>query len=230
MATSQRQQDMLQNNAANGWFEDVVSEPERRTMRQMSMETNRQGTVRQTVGSGARALWREDNSYVVDEDSAMETVQNHMEASRRTPSHTTYAAAQFDAQSRPTDTLCMPNQGFGSHLRPPTESHDASAYPGDHRGHGVAQASTSFAPGIHRSFMTSQSPEMNTAVQLPWERLVDQLQRSGRIVFWEKHNEFVGNTPTGLLPRATRERFIITSVNARGEDFQVHVNALVSQR
>jgi hypothetical protein len=223
----------LANNATLGFFSDVLPEPMRRTLRQLSLEGSAQGprtTVRRAVGSGSRTLWTADGVPIEDADGAKEIVERHLEASERTPLRTTYAAALFDAQGRPTDTLVIPSQRFGSHLRGPTESHDASAERLDHRGHGVSQAQTQFPPGVHRALMTSQSPEMNTAVQLPWEFLVDRLKARRRIVFWEVHNEFTEPTEPGMLPRAMHQRYVIASANEDGDDVIVHVNALISQR
>jgi len=230
MAFSGRQQDMLANNAANGYLGDSVGDPDRRTLRQLSMETPRRGTVRQTVGAGAAAMFSRQGRDMEDRAGAEESAENHREAAQRMPPNTTYAAATFDAQARPTDSLVMPNHVFGNHSRPATESHDASAERGDHRGHGASQAQTRFPPGLHRSLMTSQSPEMNTAVQLPFERLVNQLISAGRHVFWEVHNDFTAPTMPGSLPRATHQHFVIASCAPDGSDFRLHVNVRISQR
>lgn len=230
MPLTERQQERFESNAENGLFADSVGEPQRQTLRQLSMQASRAGTVRQTVGAGARALFVSDGMHIDDMDAAEETAQNHIQSSASVPRHSTYAAARFDDQMRPTDTLVMPNRVFGSHQRPETESQGASAERGDHRGHGVSQAQTMFAPGVHRALMTSQSSEMNTAVQLPWERQVNVLIASGRRVFWEVHNEFTAPTQPGLLPRATHQHYVIASTDSGGQDLRVHVNARVSQR
>lgn len=230
MAFSNRQQDMLANNAANGYLGESVGDPERRTLRQLSMGTPRQGTVRQTVGSGAAAMFSRGGRDIEDRATAEDSAANHLDAASRMPPSTSYAAATFDAQARPTASLIMPNHPFGNHIRPPTESHDASAESGDHRGHGVSQAQTRLAPGLHRSLMTSQSPEMNTAVQLPFERAVNALISAGRHVFWELRNEFSAPTMPGMLPRASHQQFIIASCAFDGSDFRLHVNMRVSQR
>ncbi|RDU96127.1 hypothetical protein [Trinickia dinghuensis] len=232
MSITRRQRQQLQDNAAHGFLADVVGSPDRFTMRQLSTEAPREGTVRQTVGSGTRALWNSGGLDIPDANrgAAAQRIMDHLREAAGVANGTTYAAALFDENDRPTHMVVMPNRVFGDHTRPPTESHDARAGTGDHRGHAVSQAQTMFAPGVHRALMTSQSPEMNTAVQLSWEREVNGLIAQDRQVIWEVHNEYSGLTGVGMLPRASHQWFVISSVNARGEDLRVHVNASVSQR
>lgn len=230
MPLTERQQQIIESNAGNGFFRDCVDAPSRQTLRQLSLQTEREGTVRQTVGSGTLALWSGDGMPIADQAQAAAIAARHIQAANRLPEHTSYIAAQFDDQVRPLSSLVMPDRLFGSHLRPPTESQDSQARRGDHRGHGVAQAQTMMAPGVHHAIMTSQAPEMNTAVQLPLERQVNTLIGQGRQVFWEVHNEFSEPGEPGTLPRASHQSFVVLSADTAGDDLRLHFNARISQR
>ena len=228
MSLSTRQREGVQKKAEIGFLRDSVGKPQRTTFRLLSRHDKRKkATMRQRIGSGVRALWRYD---ALGDYTTKVIAAAHLKASTEMPRKTTYAAALFDAQGRPTDILVIPNQGFGSHFRGPTESHGASAERMDHRGHAVSQAQTQCAPGLHRALMTSQSADMNTAFQLSLERMVNQLIRN-RFVLWEVHNEFSLPNKHGTLPRASHQHFIIASAkNEKGDDLRVHVNVSVLHR
>ena len=232
MDLTDRQRETYERRATNGRFiSPHLPPPLNMTQRELSMDGNRghAATVRQSVGTGASYHWNL-SGMSVDSQDVRQIVDNHFKFASSTPRGTTYAAAHWDPQHRPQDVLTLPNQAFGSHTRGETESHGHSAAPMDHRGHAVAQALTIFPPGVHHSFMTSQSEVMNSAVQLTLERGVDALIRSGRRPVWEVHNEFAGATPAGQLPRASHQTFAVLSTDASGNDLRVHTHLRVSQR
>ena len=232
MHLSERQRETYERRATDGGFASPhLPPPHDATLRQLSMAGGRGhgATVGQSVGAGARSHWNAAGTPLAS-PVAQQVVADHFNFATATPRGTTYAAAHWDPQQRPQDVLALPNRSFGSHTRGETESHGHSAAPMDHRGHGVAQALTMFPPGVHHSFMTSQSPAMNTAVQLPFERGVNALISSGRQPVWEVHNEFAGATPAGQLPRASHQTFAVMSTDASGNDLRVHTHLRVSQR
>ncbi len=232
MNLSERQRETYERRANDGGFASPhLPPPQNATLRQLSMAGGRGhgATVAQSVGAGARSHWSAVGTPLAS-PFAQQVVADHVGFASSTPHATTYAAAHWDAHQRPQDVLALPNQGFGSHLRGETESHAHHAAPLDHRGHGVAQSLTMFPPGVHHSFMTSQSPAMNTAVQLPFERGVNALIGSGRQPVWEVHNEYAGATPAGQLPRASHQTFAVMSTDASGNDLRLHTHLRVSQR
>jgi hypothetical protein len=232
-ALTQRQRAKFLANAGAGYLRQHIPSAVKKTLRQISMISPKTGkkmrSVRTTVGSGTRALWNSDG-YSIEREVMTEVqkvVDKHLANAKSTPPKTTYLAAEFDAQDRPSSFLTVPNQCFGSHIRGPTESHGTPAQAGDHLGHGFSQATTNFGPGVHNSVMTSQSPELNTAVQLPIERNVNGLIGQSRIPIVEIHNEF-GVTPPGELPKAANTTYIVASTDSAGKDTRIHTNFTVS--
>jgi hypothetical protein len=235
-ALTPRQRERFLSNAGAGYLRTLVAPAVKKTMRQISITAPKVGkklrTVRTTVGSGTRALWSSSGLPMLDKTLAavQEAIEKHLANAKSTPPKTAYMAATFDDRERPSSFLIVPNQRFGSHQRGPTESHGIAAQSGDHLGHGFSQATTSLGPGVHNSIMTSQSPEMNTAVQLPIEANVNALLGQSRVPIVEIHHQYCEPTIQGQLPRATHTTFIVASTNEAGKDPRLHTNFTVAQK
>lgn len=230
-----RNRNRHQQRAGLGFPSGALDAPRNLTLRELSRSPGRRRTtVRQSVGAGMRTLISVGGTLLSHNAPLVAIIRAHLHAEAQSRGsgrfRATYSAINFDADDRPQQVLVIPNQRFGSHTRGENENHGRNARIGDHQGHGAAQASVLLPAGEAASIMTSQSAEMNTAVQLPLERAVDQLLQQGRVPIFNVNNQFSGATPDGELPRASHQHFVLLSTNSQGTDTRLHCNVNVSQR
>ena len=225
----------LEKRAALGSISQGQSSPKRLTMRTLANTSPNKSphkSITKNINTGATQQIDMAGAPIRHE-ATIAAIDAHAKEAKRvamsTP-NTTYLAVQFDQHNRPIRVLSKPDKVWNSHDRGETESQDKVAENGDHRGHGVSQASSNLPPGSHKSVMTSQSPIMNTAVQLTIERAVNTLLKSERIPYMEVHNEFQGMTLETNLPRPIRQSFLLASTDKKGKDHKLHAHFNVSQQ